>query len=176
MAKIIPQSPAEFNKVPAFWLLADLCCQSLPSAAFSGNLPKYICCIDQVSTDQRQCMVSSARISDLWIADFGRARRSIWLWATLDEDSSDLMLGTRMLSARWNAPPSPWRMRGRYSLGKKQAGTRKWAKANACEKQLGRTSLLPRSVHDWIAIQFGVTHGMILPEFVQLLKASSLLL
>ena len=62
------------------------------------------------------------------------------------------------------------------SLGKKQAGTRKWAKANACEKQLGRTSLLPRSIHDWIAIQFGVTHGMILPEFLQLLKASSLLL
>ena len=34
-------------------------------------------------------------------------------------------------------------------LGKKQAGTRKWAKANACEK-------LPRSIHNWIAIQFGV--------------------
>ena len=109
-----PQSPAEFNRVPAFWLLSDLCCQSLPSAASSGNLPKYICCIDQASTDQRQCMGSSARISDLWIADFGRARRSIWPWATLDEDSSDGMLSTRMLSARQNAPPSPWRMRGRY--------------------------------------------------------------
>ena len=54
--------------------------------------------MDQVKIDQRQCMVSSATFSDLCTADFGRARSSIWLWATLDEDSKERMLRTTMES------------------------------------------------------------------------------
>lgn len=45
--------------------------------------------------------------------DFGRASNNICDVATFEAHSSDLMEKVNRLSERWNAPPSPWKSKGK---------------------------------------------------------------